>query len=215
MSVKSRIIIPATALALFGGIGTAGALAANAATTACGSSCTDFYNADLTGSFMLSAPTQVAGAGQPIGMFPAGGIGSEDFEASAQGLVSDFVAAGLMNPGLGARYGSLSAYEIQWAPGGSPSGFCVGVQGTPRNGTPVTLQPCGITVATVWIYDPVTTKNGSFTALINGATDRDFEHPASLTAALTGNVSTAPLKVNQLAKGKANDQLWGMIIGAL
>ena len=66
MSVKNKIIIPAAALALFGGIGTAGALAANAATTACGSSCTDFYNADLTGSFMLSAPTQVAGAGQPI-----------------------------------------------------------------------------------------------------------------------------------------------------
>jgi hypothetical protein len=212
MSVKSKIIIPAAALALFGGIGTAGALTANAATTACGSSCTDFYNADLTGNFMLSAPTQVAGAGQPIEMFPAGGIGSEDFEASLQGLVSDFVAAGLMNPGLGALYGSLSVYEIQWAPGGSPSGFCVGVPGAPRSGTPVTLQPCGVTAATAWIYDPV---NGSFDALINGATDRDFKHPQSLTAALTGTVFTDPLKVDKLAKGKANDQLWGMIIGAL
>jgi hypothetical protein len=215
MSVKSRIIISAAALTLLGGIGAVGARTANAATTACGAECTDFYNVDLTSNFMLNAPTQVAGAGQPIDMFPAGGVQSEDFEATFQGLVSDFVAAGLMNPGLGALYGTLSAYEIAWAPGGSSSGFCVGVQGTPGSGTPVTLQPCGMTADTVWIYDPVTTKSGSFDALINGATDRDFKHPSSMTAAVTGGVFTGPLKVNKLAKGKANDQLWGMITGAL
>jgi hypothetical protein len=213
MSVIRKIVIPAAALTLLGSIG-AGTLTANAATTACGTSCTNFYNADLTDNFMLAA-VQGGGVGQPISMFPAGGVQAEDFESSFQGRVSDFVAAGLMSPGLGALYGSLLVYEIEWAPGGQPSGFCVGVHGTPGSGTAVTLQPCGVSAATAWIFDPVTTKNGSFDALINGATDRNFKHPQSLTAAPTGNVFTDPLKVGKLAKGKANDQLWGTITGAL
>jgi hypothetical protein len=214
MSVKSRIIIPAAVLSLLGGIGAAGALTANAATTACGASCTDFYNADLTDNFMLAA-AQGGGAGQPISMFPAGGVQAEDFSVAFQGRVSDFVAAGLMDPQMGTLYGSLLAYEIQWAPGGQPSGFCVGVQGTPSGHAPVTLQPCGVSAATVWISDPVTTENGSFDALINGATEHDFKHPASLTASPNGDVFTDSLKTEQLASGKANDQLWGTIVGAL
>jgi hypothetical protein len=68
-----------------------------------------------------------------------------------------------------------------------------------------------VTADTTSIFDPV----GSFDALINGATDRDFKHPQSLTASPTLNVFTDPLKVNKLAKGTANDQLWATIVGAL
>jgi hypothetical protein len=68
-----------------------------------------------------------------------------------------------------------------------------------------------VTADATRIFDPV----GSFDALINGATDRDFKHPQSLTASPTLNVFTDPLKVNKLAKGKANDQLWATIVGAL
>ena len=213
MSVKSMIVIPAAVLTLLG-IGASGTLTANAATKDCAALCTNFYNADLSDHFMLAA-VHGGGVGQPIGMFAAGRIKAEDFGMSDQGLVSDFVAAGLMKPGLGTLYGGLSVYEIQWAPGGKPSGRCVGVQGTPGNGTAVTLRPCGVTAATTWIFDPVTTKNGSFDALINGATDRGFKQPQSLTASRKGDVSTDPLNVGQLAKGKANDQLWGTIAGAL
>lgn len=211
MSVKSKIVIPAAALALWGGVSVAGSPTAKAATTACGTACTNLYNADLSDNFVLDAVNQVAGVGQPVDLFAAGNLQGEDFEVTFQGRVSDFVAAGLMDPKMGTLYGNLSVYEIEWTPGGQASGFCPGVQGAPGTGTPVTLQPCGVNADTTWILDPV----GSFDALINGATDHDFKHPQSMTASPTLDVSTDPLKVDKLAKGKANDQLWGMTVGAL
>ena len=69
-----------------------------------------------------------------------------------------------MNPRLGALYGSLSVSEIQWAPVARLLASAWASKVLPVTRTPVTLQPCGVTVATVWIYDPVTTKNGSFNA---------------------------------------------------
>ncbi len=82
-----------------------------------------------------------------------------------------------MNPGLVELYASLSVYEFQYAPGNKPTGLCVGVGTTPGSGTPVTLQPCGVTVRTTWILDPHTTSAGSYDALISGATDTNFSQP--------------------------------------
>ena len=83
-----------------------------------------------------------------------------------------------------------------------------GPQSTLRPRTPVTLQECGASARPrTWIFDPVTTTTGSFFALINGATDKDFNHTESLTTD-GSNVFTFPLK-------DRNDQLWGEIAGTL
>jgi hypothetical protein len=203
VSIKSKIVIPAVTLTLFGGLSAAGTLTANAATAGCAAAasaspplpaCMTFYNFGSGTNFAL------ANNNGQVELDIAGAIPGEDFEMLFQGTVSDFVSAGLMDPGLDALYANLPVYEIEWAPNGQPSGLCVGVSGTPGNNTPVTLQECGGSAGVTWINDlPV---------LINGATDHDFKHPPALTT--SGNlVYTDSLKANKLP-----DQQWGAIIGA-
>ena len=209
MSVKRNIVISAVALTLLGGAGGAAAtLTAHAATLACGSACTNFFNAGVGTSDVINVLNQAIAIGQPVDLATASGANQgEDFQVELEGVVSDFVAAGLMDPTLGELYGNLPVSEIEYKPGGILSGLCVGVQSTPRPNTPVTLQECGASAKTTWIFDPVTTTTGSFFALINGATDKDFNHTESLTTD-GSNVFTFPLK-------DRNDQLWGEIAGTL
>ena len=65
---------------------------------------------------------------------------------SDQGLVSDFIAAGLVSPGL-SGYNSKPAFQFEYAPFSVETGLCVGA--TPANNTPVSLQPCGVSAKTV------------------------------------------------------------------
>ena len=208
MSVKSKIVISAAALTLLGGVGAAATPTVHAATLACGNVCTNLFNAGVGTSEVINVLNQVSAVDQPVDLAAASGANQgEDFRVNFQGLVSDFVAAGQMDPQLGKLYGNLPVYEVEYAPGGIDSLLCAGVQSTPGPDTPVTLQPCGVIVTTAWIFDPVTTTTGSFFALINGATNKGFNHPESLTT--TGsNVFTSPLK-------DRNNQLWGEIVGAL
>ena len=208
MSVKRKLVISAAALTLLGSAGAAVTLTANAATSACGSTCTSFFNAGVGTGSVIEVLNQAVAIGQPIDLATASGLDQgEDFSLQAEGVVSDFVAAGLMDPRLGDLYGSLPVYEIEYKPSGNLSGLCVGVQAAPGPNLPVTLQECGVSAKTTWIFDPVTTAAGSFLALINGATDKDFNHTESLTTD-GSSVFTFPLK-------DRNDQLWGEITGTL
>jgi hypothetical protein len=208
MSIKRNIVISAVALTLLGGAGAAATLTAHAATLACGSTCTNFFNAGVGTSDVINVLNQAIAIGQPVDLATASGANQgEDFQVELQGVVSDAVAAGLMDPRLGNLYGNLPIDEIEYEPGGLLSGLCVGVESTPGPNTPVTLQGCGVSAKTIWIFDPVTTAAGSFFALINGATDKDFNHTESLTTD-GSNVFTFPLK-------DRNDQLWGEIAGVL
>jgi hypothetical protein len=54
---------------------------------------------------------------------------------------------------LDAHYGSDEIFEFQYQPGGISSGLCLGIASGPAQGTKVTLQPCGVTVNTIWIND--------------------------------------------------------------
>lgn len=215
MSAKRKIVISAAALTLLGGAGTAVTLTANAATPACDNSCTNLFNAGAGRGNVIEVLNQAVTVGQPIDLATASGADQgEDFKVTFQGVVSDFVAAGLMDPRLGDLYGSLPVSEIEYKPGGIDSGLCVGVQATPGPNVPVTLQECGASARTAWIFDPVTTAAGSFLALMNGATDKDFNHPESLTT--TGSdVFTFPLKDRNDQLEDRNNQLWGEIMGAL
>src|SRR5262249_9996432 len=151
--------------------GSCGPSAHTAATPACGASCVEFstalYGTASNPAFVLANVPQAQNIGQPITLaHPSNANPGEDFTASFQGLVSDFIASGLMSTGM-SIYNNLGAIEIEYAPLGVSTGLCVGVRVTPANGTVVDLEPCGVTVKTVWISDSRLT--GPDLPLINGA----------------------------------------------
>ena len=130
-----------------------------------------------------------------------------------QGSVSDFVAAGLINATLGAHYGSDGAFEFQYEPGGISSGLCLGIASGPAQGTKVTLQPCGVTVNTVWINDAAD-ASGGYVPYISGS-DTQYPAPFVLTAGTVGgHFTTKALRANK--KGViAKAQMWQLVSGVL
>ena len=219
MSTRSKIVTAAATLTLAAGVGAAGTLTANAATSACGNNCVNWFSAAhgtaAHPAFVLNVLSQAGQVGQPVTLAAASGANAgEDFEVADEGTVTDFVAAGLMNPGLGKLYASLSVDEFQYAPGNKPTGLCAGVATAPGSGTPVTLQPCGVTVKTTWILDPHTTSAGSYDVLISGATASNFSAPFSLTALRPLPLFTSRLRLGVPA-GVLDHQLWGSVPGAL
>jgi hypothetical protein len=215
MSIKSKLVTAATILTVMAVVGAAGTLTANAATSKCGAICSDFYSATTGTAFVLDAPNRVGQAGQPVTLARANRASKgEDFVVQALGTVSDFRAAGLLSGGLNALYGGLSVYEIEYAPGASPSFLCLGTAGTPGAGTPVTLEPCGVQVKTVWIVVPQKTSSGTHDVLISAATSRNFHHPYVLTTLAPGT----PLVTAQLVAGTSSafaHQLWSAEAGVL
>jgi len=221
MSIKSAIVMSAAALTLVAGVGAAGTVTANAATPACGNTCINWYSTAFgithPPTWVLDVPNQAGRAGSLVTVARASGANQgEDFQLSNQGVVSDFVAAGLMAPGLDTLYGSLPVLEIEYTPGGSPSGQCLGVATAPGLGTPVTLQPCSVSAKTLWIFDqhaPIPADLQG--ALISGATSSSFQYPYALTTLLQGlPLFTTPLDFS-LPAGVLNHQIWGMWFGPL
>jgi hypothetical protein len=219
MSIKSKIITAAAALALIVGVGAAGTPTANAATPNCGAGCFNLFSAFSTTAnpeFVLgvSGPAQLGGA---VIFAPESRTNpGEDFEVSDVATVHQLFLAGLFPSGLDALYSSLNVFEIEFTPGGINSGFCVGVGSTPGFGTPVTLQPCGTTVKTFWIFDPqITLGSAPYYALINGATT-NFKHPYSLTALFQGlPLITAPLLPYSFPPTLFAHQVWAPVYGVL
>jgi len=98
----------------------------------------------------------------------------------------------LQNP-VGNGYPDDPAFELEYTPFGVGSGLCVGVAVTARAGTPVSLQPCGITSKTVWIVDTgdsVTVARG-YVPLVSGS-DTNFSHPYVLTYPANGYPTDKP-----------------------
>jgi hypothetical protein len=209
MSMKSTIITAAVALAVIAGAGVGVGAAANAATPKCGAECTDFYSRAFGSASVFDALNR---PGRLAVLAPASRANQgEDFGVDAVGPVRDLARAGLVAGGLNALYGALSAYQIVYTPGGSPTDRCLGVASTPGAGTPVALEPCGATARTVWIFDP----DGAYDALISAATNQDFRHPFALTALAPGfPLVTAPLATGVPASALAR-QLWSARQGVL
>ncbi|HJY95862.1 MAG TPA: hypothetical protein VJ371_12980 [Streptosporangiaceae bacterium] len=215
MSIKSRLVTAATALTVMAGVGAAGTLTANAATSKCGAVCSEFYSATTGTAFVLDVPKQASRVGQPLTLARANRASKgEDFVVQTLGTVRDFHAAGFVSGGLNALYGGLSVYEIEYAPGASPSFLCLGTAGTPGAGTPVTLQPCGMQAKTLWIFAPHKTSTRTYDALISAATSKSFQDPYVLTSLKPG----APLVTAQLVAGTSSAfarQLWSWETGVL
>jgi hypothetical protein len=242
MSFKSKVLAGAATLALIGGVGTAGALSASAATPSCGRNCIDIFSRAFgthrTPGYVMDVLRQGAKVGQPIILFRTSNTDpAEDFVPSIQGTTSDFFAAGLVSAAVNLHYGGGAvgfpddpAIELEYAPFGVDSGLCVGVAATATAKEGVTLQPCGVSAKTVWIIDtndsPVTLRGG-YVPLINGS-DTNFSHPFVLTYPGNGFPTDKPrpqLFTSNLTGfshgigtpiGSVNDtQLWGANFGVL
>jgi hypothetical protein len=212
MSIKTKLVTAATTLTVMAGVGMAGTLTANAATVKCGASCTDFYSRAAGSGFVLHTSGQ---SGQPVTVAGASRASQgEDFTIDALGPLSALNHAGIVPGGVDARYGGMSAYEIEYTPGASPSIQCLGTAALPAGGTQVTLQPCGRAAKTIWLLSPQETNAGFFYVLISAATLSSSGHAWALTEVSTG----APLTTTQLLASTASGfahQEWGTEPGVL
>jgi hypothetical protein len=214
MSIKSKVFAAAAALAVVGGVGTAGALSAVAATPSCGHDCIDIFSREfgthLHPNYVLDTWRQGARVGQPLILFRTSNSDpAEDFTVAFQGLTSEFFEAGLVSSSVALHYGCFNgefggnsctvgvddpAFEVEYAPYGVDSGLCAGVAATAFQNEGVTLQPCGVTSKTVWIVDTndsPATLNHDYVPLINGS-DTNFSHPFVLTYPKNGYPTDRP-----------------------
>jgi hypothetical protein len=116
MSIKSKVLAAAATLTLVSGVGTAGALTAGpaaAATPSCGGDCINIFNTDIGPGFLVDVFRQGEKVGQPIILFRSSNFDPAlDFTFAAQGLVSDFLAAGLVSPALALHYGGGGSFPV-------------------------------------------------------------------------------------------------------
>ena len=214
MSIKSKITTAAAALSLIVGVSAAGIQTANAATVACGLGCANLFSfafgiAGNPVAYVLDVPGGVQVGGAVILARESHTNPNEDFTESVEGTVHDLFLAGLVPSGLNALYSGLNVFEMEFTPGGVDSGLCVGV-------FPVSLQPCGTGVKTLWILDPQATVFFiPYFAVISAATT-NFQHPDSLTTLFPGvPLFTAPLVPYNLFPALNAHQLWGIVHGVL
>src|SRR5215467_12021096 len=90
MSIKSKLLAAVATLTMVGGLGTAGALSASAATPSCGRHCIDIFSREFgthrSPNFVLDVWRQGAKVGQPIILYRTSNTEpAEDFVPSIQG----------------------------------------------------------------------------------------------------------------------------------
>lgn len=258
MSIKTKILAGAAALTLAGTLGTMGAATANAATPSCGPTCIDIFSKNFgtfhNPQFVMDVQRQAANVGQPIILFrQSNSDPAEDFTVSLEGQVSDFEQAGMVSPAVALHYGcgwSIAqakctnkfpndyAIEVEYAPHGVDTSLCVGTGLGAGNGTPVSLEPCGVSARTVWVLDTVDScpSNPLYFAEIPAinASTTNFSHPAVLTYPAAGYPTDNPrpqLRTNLLTgfsqsggpgpcgtgsiSGPDSNQLWAAKAGVL
>jgi hypothetical protein len=193
--------------------GIAAAPVADAASAACGHSCSSLYNQKFGTADVSAVSGGTAAPGQAVILAAAAPSTTEDWAVGFDGTVNDFFNAGLINATLDEQYGPDAVYEFQYKPGGISSGLCLGIASGPAQGTKVTLQPCGVTVNTIWINDAAD-GSGGYAPYVSGS-DTQYPAPFVLTASkVGGHFTTRALKTNK--KGViAKAQMWQLISGVL
>lgn len=212
MSVRSKAIGGLAVLALAGGMGTAGALAAGAATSACGTGCMALFTEDLGSGYVTAVAGGAARIGRPVILSAAADSATEDWQLSTLGTAADLYAQGLVTAAVAAGWGPEPGYEIQYTPGGVASGRCLGLASAARNGARVSLQACGVSSKTIWIAD-VGDRNGRFEPLIPGS-----NNSTTSPLVLTGSNPGRPLVIREISGSSgtiAPDQMWQAVYGPL
>jgi hypothetical protein len=226
MSFKSRVLITAATLTMVGGLTSATALSASAATPECvDEGCISIFSREL-GTYAEPNVIEavlggVAQVGQPVILSPASSSDpSQDFIPRG-GLVSDFYAAGMVSAEVNSHYGNLSAAQIEYSPFGVRSDLCVGLATTAFQNEGLTLQPCTVPATTVWIIDFADYPAGYFT-IVNGSTT-DFSRPFAMT--YPQDQQAADQRLQQITIRRLqflssehtvpDRQLWGALFGVL
>jgi hypothetical protein len=190
--------------------------AAGAATPQCGSGCAALYNLIYGNSKVIGA-ADASGTRAFQGEFAflttaSSSNQAEDWALEDEGTVSDFYAASLVSAGLNLHYGNDEVYEYEYVPYGVGSGLCLGVPGHASNGTVVSLQPCGESAQTLWVYDAADQYQRQV-PFISGL-DTNFAYPEVLTADSAG----VNLSVHELTGGNGvidDGQYWSSEFGVL
>jgi hypothetical protein len=116
---------------------------------------------------------------------------NQDLFGRAVGTVHDYYRAHLIAQSVDKTYGADEVYEYEWVPKGVGSVECLGVSSF-QPGTPVTMQQCGQTAATLWIA--VTGRqSGNYMPLINAAAS------ANSALVLTAGSASGPLSITQMS----------------
>src|SRR5438876_1193563 len=221
MGLKSKVFAAAATVTLVGGVSTVGMLSASAATPSCGNACIDIFSREFghhnSPNFVMDVWRQGAKVNQPVILFRTSDTDpAEDINASFQGSVDDFFAAGLVSSAVELHYGGQKgitigkttitlpghgaagffndpAFELEYTPFGVGSGLCVGVASTAVQNSKVSLQPCGASSKTVWIVDAgdSATVSHGYVPLVNGS-DTNFSHPFVLTYPKNGYPTDKP-----------------------
>ena len=216
MSGMRKAVAGLAGLVLAGGAclgGIAAAPVASAASAACGHSCSSLYNQKFGTADVSAVSGGTDAVGQAVILTAAAPSTTEDWTVAFAGTVNDWFNVGLINATLDAQYGPDQTFEFQYEPGGTSTGLCLGIASGPAQGTKATLQPCGVTVKTIWIKDAAD-GSGGYTPYVNG-NGAQYPAPFVLTASkVGGHFTTRALKTNK--KGViAKAQMWQLISGVL
>jgi len=183
MSIKRKALAAAAALTVAGGVTTAGALSAGAATPECGPHCIGVFSPRFGPGFIESVRHGVAEVGQPTILGAASSSNpAGDFMPLNAGTVSGLYAAGMVSSAVDSHFGPLSALQLEYAPSGHLSGLCSGVAETAFENEALSLQPCSTPGTTVWIIDAAVAPASEAPdfAIINGSTT-DLSRPFAMT----------------------------------
>lgn len=212
MSIKFKLLgmLMAVAAAAATGVMVLAAPVSHAASAECGNVCTDFYPQTTGVTDIISATGTTQGSA--IHLATAADLLPEDFQLNAQGTVADFYNAGIIGAAVGTTWPSDLAYEIEYAPGGSGSGMCLGTAAAAAQDSVITLQPCGISADTIWVGLAID-KIGGYMPLIAGS-DTIVNNPYVLTAGPVGS-SLQTQKLGLVAGTFAPKQMWASKTGAI
>ena len=221
MSIKSKVLAPAAALTLAGGLCTMGTVAASAATPQCGPNCVEVYSAKYATpaslGFVETVFLGIPLRGIPTEVRPASSSNpAEDLivPLGAPEKVSDFYAQGMVSAAVNEHFSNDLAVQLEYAPYGKPTGLCTAVATTAYQNEGLSLQPCSAPGTTVWILDipdsPATYP--PYFPIVNGS-DTDFVHPFAMT--ILGNPADqlfTPIIMQHLTGNPGSvpaNQLWG------
>jgi len=228
MSIQKKAQTVAAALIVCGAFAIPVSVA-NAATPACGASCLSVFSSELGTYPSPNFVEHVFGGrervGAPTGLTTASSSDpSEDFINPHPGTVADYYALGLVSAAVNSHYGQLTASQLEYTPGGVPSGLCVGIATDPFQGEALSLQSCTVPGRTVFIIDttdsPATAAAHLF-PIVSGATS-DFTHPFTMsypphvdTAATLPPIRLRHLELRGPQRVVPATQLWGVETGPL
>jgi hypothetical protein len=190
MSIKAKIAAGAATLTIVGGgLGMAGTLTASAATPSCSSYCGQLFSQKYETHYVVDVYQAKAKAGQPVILFQTSNSDpAEDLTFNDLGTVDSFYRSHrhLVSPQFDHAFPNEEAFEVEYAPYGLNSNFCLSTPGqTARADDDITLQSCGATAGSIFAADSdhavrdYHSQGNEDVPLVSGATTQ-FSNPLVL-----------------------------------